>query len=323
MVTLLILLSAPENVYKCLEYILNQYEGKHELNYAFDIRRLPIPRLFSILLNHLMHWRSVVYSVNSLSAFVKNPLPKGYDNDLQLFYEVFNFKLLEYSSIEGLMFNGENNVLLGIIDRSDGFSVDFLFYKRSHNTTDEISIVDHDFGIKHFIFEEVTKMYRPSFLDPGRNRVFTAAVRLDPNDHQLRRCTTKEYFHLTGSTVMDTVFTFYGFNTVPWLADILEPKFYVNKVEYVLEQKSKQTNAVTATVSAISWPNSLTLLYRRQKFKSRVAHLYCVLFVQVIRENIPSFLGSSFYVYGLPTMIRKFYKKTWGVYRDLKLPRYL
>ncbi|KAL0096089.1 hypothetical protein J3Q64DRAFT_1622094, partial [Phycomyces blakesleeanus] len=97
--------------------------------------------------------------------------------------------------------NGENNVLLGIIDRSDGFSVDFLFYKRSHNTTDEISIVDHDFGIKHFIFEEVTKMYRPSFLDPGRNRVFTAAVRLDPNDHQLRRCTTKEYFHLTGSTV--------------------------------------------------------------------------------------------------------------------------
>ncbi|KAL0076474.1 hypothetical protein F4703DRAFT_1883669 [Phycomyces blakesleeanus] len=44
-------------------------------------------------------------------------------------------------------------------------------------------------------------MYRPSFLDPGRKTVFTAAVGLDPNEHQLRHCTTKEYYHLTGSTL--------------------------------------------------------------------------------------------------------------------------
>ncbi|KAK4510235.1 protein transport protein S31 [Mucor velutinosus] len=44
-------------------------------------------------------------------------------------------------------------------------------------------------------------MYRPSFLDPGRKTVFTAAIGLDPVVHQVRRCTTKEYYHLTGSTV--------------------------------------------------------------------------------------------------------------------------
>ncbi|KAK4521625.1 uncharacterized protein ATC70_004155 [Mucor velutinosus] len=44
-------------------------------------------------------------------------------------------------------------------------------------------------------------MYRPSFLDPGGKTVFTAAIGLDPDVHQVRRCTTKEYYHLTGSTV--------------------------------------------------------------------------------------------------------------------------
>ncbi|KAK4510683.1 dTDP-fucopyranose mutase [Mucor velutinosus] len=190
-----------ESVYKCLEHILNQYEGEHELHHAFDVRRLPIPRLFSILPTPSVHWRSLAISANALSVFVKNPLPRGYANQLRLFYQVFNFKLLGYSSIEELMPNGENDVLFGNIVRSDGFCVDFLFYKRTSGTADEISTVNHDLGIKDFTIEEVTQLYRPSFLDPGRKTVFTAAIGLDPDVHQVRRCTTKEYYHLTGSTV--------------------------------------------------------------------------------------------------------------------------
>ncbi|OAD70096.1 hypothetical protein PHYBLDRAFT_171485 [Phycomyces blakesleeanus NRRL 1555(-)] len=64
----------------------------------FDVRRLPVLRLFSILPNPSVNWRSVAISVNALSAVVKNPLPRGYINQLQLFHEVFNFKLLRYSS---------------------------------------------------------------------------------------------------------------------------------------------------------------------------------------------------------------------------------
>jgi hypothetical protein len=97
--------------------------------------------------------------------------------------------------------NGENDVLSGNIVRSDGFCVDFLFYKRTYSTTDEISTTSHDLSIKDFTVEEVTKLYRPSFLDPGRKTVFTAAIGLDPDENQIRRCTTKEYYHLTGSTV--------------------------------------------------------------------------------------------------------------------------
>ncbi|KAI9267253.1 hypothetical protein EDC94DRAFT_602741, partial [Helicostylum pulchrum] len=40
----------------------------------------------------------------------------------------------------------------------------------------------------------------PAFLDPGRKSVYTAAVGLDLNEHQVRRCSTKKYYHLTGST---------------------------------------------------------------------------------------------------------------------------
>jgi hypothetical protein len=96
-VTLVNLSSAPEKAYKCLEYILNQYEDEHELHHAFDVRRLPIPRLFSILPKPAVHWRSVTISANALSVFVKNSLPRGYAKQLQFFYNVFNFKLLGYS----------------------------------------------------------------------------------------------------------------------------------------------------------------------------------------------------------------------------------
>ncbi|KAL0073303.1 hypothetical protein F4703DRAFT_1799776 [Phycomyces blakesleeanus] len=53
----------------------------------FDVRRLPVLRLFSILPNPSVNWRSVAISVNALSAVVKNPLPRGYINQLQLFHE--------------------------------------------------------------------------------------------------------------------------------------------------------------------------------------------------------------------------------------------
>jgi hypothetical protein len=47
-------------------------------------------------------------------------------------------------------------------------------------------------GVDDFSIEEVTQLYKTSFLDPGRKTVYTAAMSLDENQHEIRRCTTKE-----------------------------------------------------------------------------------------------------------------------------------
>lgn len=95
-VTLISMSAAPEKVYKCLEYILKQYEQDHDQYHPFDVRRLPLPRLFSILPSPRLHWRSITISVNALSSFVKETLPRGYMNQLLLFNRIINFKVLGY-----------------------------------------------------------------------------------------------------------------------------------------------------------------------------------------------------------------------------------
>ncbi|KAI7894632.1 uncharacterized protein EV154DRAFT_478305 [Mucor mucedo] len=41
--------ATPEKAYKCLEYILKQYEQNRNQYHPFDVQGLPLPRLFSIL----------------------------------------------------------------------------------------------------------------------------------------------------------------------------------------------------------------------------------------------------------------------------------
>ncbi|KAI9268584.1 hypothetical protein EDC94DRAFT_514539, partial [Helicostylum pulchrum] len=87
--------------------------------------------------------------------------------------------------IEKLMPNGENDILFGNIIRSDGFCVDFLFYRRIEPKQDDtISLPKHKLELQDFIFEEVENVYRPPFIDPGRRSVFTATIGLDSSQHQ-------------------------------------------------------------------------------------------------------------------------------------------
>ncbi|KAI8970065.1 hypothetical protein BDF20DRAFT_889110, partial [Mycotypha africana] len=62
----------------------------------------------------------------------------------------------------------------------------------------EDAIIDHHgLTLENFSYEETTANYRPTFVDPGRKTVFTAAIGLETNRHEIRRCSTKEYYHMT------------------------------------------------------------------------------------------------------------------------------
>ncbi|KAI8970261.1 hypothetical protein BDF20DRAFT_826325 [Mycotypha africana] len=108
------------------------------------------------------------------------------------------FNFLCTCSISELTPNGDNKELFGNIVRTDGFSVDFLFYKRQQSGHGA-SFQKFDLTLDDFSLDEVDNTYLPITLDPGRKSVFTAAIGLEYN-RQVRRCTTSEYYHMAGST---------------------------------------------------------------------------------------------------------------------------
>lgn len=93
-ISLTTLSSAPKRAYKCLEYILNQYKDEHSQHHLFDVRRLPLPRLFTILpkpsvhLNHsgiyIMIWMLLQHIVRSRSSVTALSLISLYHQHLCL-----------------------------------------------------------------------------------------------------------------------------------------------------------------------------------------------------------------------------------------------
>ncbi|KAG1061342.1 hypothetical protein G6F41_012281 [Rhizopus arrhizus] len=128
-VTLTTLSGSPNSFVPCLLNILSEYEIEHNNHKAYDVRRLPLPRLFSLSPTPGMHWRFVNISANALAPFIKETLPQGYQNQLNMFYRVFNFKKLRLS-MDDLTPNENNKILFGNTIKSDGFSVDFVFYRK-------------------------------------------------------------------------------------------------------------------------------------------------------------------------------------------------
>ncbi|KAI8047943.1 uncharacterized protein B0P05DRAFT_576127 [Gilbertella persicaria] len=159
-----------------LFHILAVFEREHQSHKAFDVRRLLLPRLFNVFPSPSCHWRSVIISVDALAAFLPGqPLPRGYNDQLHLFYKVFDFKPLRIKSIESLLLTGSNKRLFGNLIKSDGFSVNFVFNKRTirgKRLTKQINQVD--LILDDFEQHEVDSHYLPIAVDPGRKRVLTA-----------------------------------------------------------------------------------------------------------------------------------------------------
>jgi hypothetical protein len=80
------------------------------------------------------------------------------------------------------------------IIRTDGYTVDFIFCRRKTKfpTTFELKL-------EHFTKEGVDKHYKPIYLDSGRKYVFTGVTGSDLLNNEVRRCSSKEYYTMTGS----------------------------------------------------------------------------------------------------------------------------
>ncbi|KAG0760973.1 hypothetical protein G6F19_012007 [Rhizopus arrhizus] len=68
--------------------------------------------------------------------------------------------------------NENNKILFGNTIKSDGFSVDFVFYRKERMNNGS----DVELTLKDFNYEEVHNQYHPMFLGPGRKSLFTAVV---------------------------------------------------------------------------------------------------------------------------------------------------
>lgn len=80
---------------------------------------------------------------------------------------------------------------------TDGVSVNFLFARR-RSSSDSISSVELSF--EDFTDREVETYFQPIAVDPGRTQVFTASYGSGPTPHEVRRCSSKEYYSMIGST---------------------------------------------------------------------------------------------------------------------------
>ncbi|KAG1139784.1 hypothetical protein G6F37_009494 [Rhizopus arrhizus] len=116
-------------------------------------------------------WNTVSVYPTALAPFIKEALPQGYQNQLNMFCRVFNFKKLRLS-MDDLTPNENNKILFGNTIKSDGFSVDFVFYRKERmNNGSDVELTLEDFN-----YEEVHNQYHPMFLDPGRKSLFTTVV---------------------------------------------------------------------------------------------------------------------------------------------------
>ena len=90
--TLKTLSGSPGKFVPLLMHLLSDIESEHNNHCKYDVRRLPLPRRFSVFPAPSLHWRSITLSINALSAFLPGEkLPRGYDDQLRLFFKVLKF----------------------------------------------------------------------------------------------------------------------------------------------------------------------------------------------------------------------------------------
>ncbi|KAI9481117.1 MAG: hypothetical protein EXX96DRAFT_607877 [Benjaminiella poitrasii] len=81
--TLVTLFQSPDKTIPLLLFLLAELEQDYKNSTPYDVRRLLLPRLSSMLPSPTYHWRFITISANALSAFLpRQSLPRGYVDQL-------------------------------------------------------------------------------------------------------------------------------------------------------------------------------------------------------------------------------------------------
>lgn len=106
-------------------------------------------------------------------------------------------------SIESLRVpNKQRKVAFSNVIRTDGFAADVILTKKINTVHDEYFDYLDDIDISllgEVISSDEVKDMSLCGVDPNRGQVFAASFGEGENSHQLRRCSTKEYYTYTGS----------------------------------------------------------------------------------------------------------------------------
>ncbi|KAG1441093.1 hypothetical protein G6F46_012891 [Rhizopus delemar] len=93
--------------------------------------------------------------------------------------------------MDELIPNENYKILFGNTIKSDGFSVDFVFYRKERmNNGSDVELTLEDFN-----YEEVHNQYHPMFLVPGRSTVYGRKLELKKSALASKRSSLKFPHH--------------------------------------------------------------------------------------------------------------------------------
>ncbi|KAG0177594.1 hypothetical protein DFQ28_004191, partial [Apophysomyces sp. BC1034] len=149
-----------------------------------------LPRLFSLAPLPSFRWRFITINARTLSTLASLHLPNGsdYDNNMNLFNQCFDLERYDFMRVDNKQVF--RNQLM-----TDGFSI-HLQFSRAKRPKD---ITDEELRLEDLNIQEVEEYLRPAAVDPGVSHVFTASYGCGNYEHEIRRCSTAEYYALMGS----------------------------------------------------------------------------------------------------------------------------
>ncbi|KAH8552389.1 hypothetical protein BGW37DRAFT_466275 [Umbelopsis sp. PMI_123] len=189
--------ASPGEYIPALKFMLRDLEFVHqqaENDENFDPKDLP--KLFSIGPLPSMGWRFISLTAGLLASILPSiRAPQSPSDYINVFYEIFDFQPLRIRSLDELRLKNHKFAFARRI-LTDGHAVNFLFARKSGGKDS----IDHvQLGFEDFTDAEIATHFEVAAIDPGRTQVFTAAYGSGQERHQIRRCSTSEYYSMTGS----------------------------------------------------------------------------------------------------------------------------
>ncbi|KAL1931374.1 hypothetical protein VTP01DRAFT_9516 [Rhizomucor pusillus] len=176
----------PGNFIPALHYILQQYHDEHQqtphIQEKSNTRALP--SLFSLVPLPSRNWRFIDINAETLAGLLKMPVPRTYNQRLTVFQTVFNLDKYRFFKDEGCMFTNQIT--------TNGYQTPFHFARSKKEREIELELDD-------FSINEISSYYHPCTLVPGRRDVFNASYGCGSEVHEVRKCSTAEYYGMTGS----------------------------------------------------------------------------------------------------------------------------